>query len=164
LQNDVLGLFSYQYPGVLIGATIFIKLQSFNTYLNMTQPIENVLAYEYTLNGNGAVSPTNIPFSYNGVPQNTVPVLNYTFGSGDTFPANLVGSVCTSGVAATLSTTFNLAKNGSNYGTMVFGASASTATFSGPTETFMAGDILTITPTRTDASLANLTGNLAGVS
>jgi hypothetical protein len=164
LQNDVLGLFSYQYPVSLIGTTISIKLQSFNPYLNMTQPIEDVLAYEYTLNGNGSVSPTNVPFSFNGVPQSGVPVLNYTFGAGDTFPANLAGSVCTSGVAATLSTTFNLSKNGSNYATMVFGASASSATFLGPSEMFIAGDILAITPARTDATLANLTGNLAGVS
>lgn len=164
LQNDVAGLFTYQYPPSLVGTTIYIKLQSFNQYSSETQPLEGLMAYEYTLNGNGAISPTNVPFSYNGIPQSGTPVLNYTFGSGDNFPANLAGSVCTCGVTATVSTTLNLAKNGTNFATMIFGISAASAVFSGAAENFGIGDVLTIIPARTDATLANLTGNLAGTT
>ena len=80
------------------------------------------------------------------------------------FGTNFASSVCTSGIAATSSTVFNIAKNGSNFATLTFAASASSGTFSGSAETFASGDVQTITPTRTDATLANLTGNLAGMS
>ena len=164
LQTNPNGVFKYNYAPNLVGTTIYVKLQSFNMFLNETQELAALTPTTYTLTGAGVVSPLNVPFSYNGVPQNGVPVLNYTFGAADNFPLNLTGSVCTSTVAATTSTTFNIAKNGVNFGTMVFAGAASSATFTGTAESFVPGDIITITPSRTDATLATITGNLAGTS
>ena len=166
LTGTAPGLLQYTYPSSLVGETIYFKFVSFNPYLGETQSLASVSSIPYALNGNGSVSPTNIPFSYNGVPQSGVPILNYTFGIGDNFPTNLAGSVCSSTVAATASTSFGLQKNGgtASFATMTFAISATTASFSGTAETFAAGDILTITPNRTDATLANLTGNLTGTS
>jgi hypothetical protein len=55
-----------------------------------------------------------------------------------------------------------IAKNSSNFGTMAFGIAATSATFSSSAASFAKGDVLTIIPTSTDASLANLTGTLEG--
>jgi hypothetical protein len=45
-----------------------------------------------------------------------------------------------------------------------FAASGSTAVFAGPAQSFISGDVLTITPRATDATLANISGYLAGTS
>lgn len=164
ITNEPVGLLKYVYSPSLIGQTIDFKLVSFNQFLGETQSLASVSPYTYTLNGSGSVSPVNVPFSFAGIPQNAVPILNYTFGVGDNFPANFTSSICTSGVAAASNTIFNISKNGTNFATMTFGASMGFGTFSGSAETFASGDVLTITPTRTDATLANLTGNLAGMS
>jgi len=164
LTNEPPGLLKYTYPPTFVGQTVHFKFTSFNAFAGETQDISSVTDYTYTLTGNGAVSPLNVPFSYNGIPTSGTPILNYTFGNGDSFPANLAGSVCTSSVAATASTTFHIAKNGTNFATMTFAASATSASFSGSAETFVSGDRLTIIPASTDATLSNLTGNLAGMS
>jgi len=80
------------------------------------------------------------------------------------FPTGLTGSQGTAGLAATATTTYSIRKNGSNAGTMVFAAGATTATFTmASATTFMAGDVLTIVaPVSPDATLANLAWTLVG--
>ena len=46
--------------------------------------------------------------------------------------------------------------------TMTFAAASATAAFAGGAQSCIAGDVLTIVPRRTDATLANLSGSLAG--
>ena len=70
-----------------------------------------------------------------------------------------------SGVAATGSTTFTIADNGSTIGTVVFSASGSTGTvaISGSPYTVAAGHVLTITgPASADGTLANVSFTLGG--
>ena len=80
----------------------------------------------------------------------------------------LVQTSCysSSGVAATGSTTFTIADNGSTIGTIVFSASGSTGavTITGTPYTLAAGHILTVTgPGSADATLANMNITLGGV-
>jgi hypothetical protein len=117
------------------------------------------------LNGAGAVVSSNVPIQFLGVPQNGAPVTRYTFGESVSLPSGLTGSVCTASTAATLATIFDIAKNGTNVGTMTFAAAATNATFAmASPHGFISGDVLTIIPRRTDATLANLSGVLAGTS
>ncbi|MGC2411754.1 MAG: phage tail protein [Stellaceae bacterium] len=158
-------LFRYSYPSSFIGQTIYVKLPAFNTFGQMLQSLAGVTANTYTLTGAGAVTPSNVPIQFLGIPQNGAPVSRYTFGESVNLPSGLTASVCTAGTAATASTTFNIAKNGTNIGTMNFAATATSATFAmASSHSFIAGDVLTITPTRTDATLADLSGLLVGTS
>jgi putative tail protein len=158
-------LFRYVYPSNLIGQTIYVKLLSFNTYGQMLQSLADVTANTYTLTGAGAVHATNVPIQFLGIPQNGSAITRYTFGESVTLPAGLTNSVCTAGTAATASTTFNILRNGINFATMNFGIGATTATFTlAANENFISGDVLTIVPTRTDATLADLSGYLAGTT
>jgi len=68
----------------------------------------------------------------------------------------------TAGTAATAATIFDIAKNGTNFATLTFAAAAATGIFSGPAQPVIAGDVLTVTARRTDTTLANLSGVLAG--
>lgn len=165
LANNPGGVFKYVYPASLIGQTIHVKLQAFNSFFNETQDISGLTSYSYTLTGTGSVVPINVPFSFNGIPQNGVPILNHTFGANFVLPASVLGSACTAGVAATASTTCNIAKNGTVISSLNFAIGATVATFAASAQfSFASGDVLTITPTSTDATLANLTGNIKGVS
>lgn len=158
-------LFRYSYPSSFIGQTIYVKLPAFNTFGQMLQSLAGVTANTYTLTGAGAVTPSNVPIQFLGIPQSGAPVSRYTFGELVNLPSGLTASVCTAGTAATSSTTFNIAKNGTNIGTMNFAATATSATFAmASSHSFIAGDVLTITPTRTDATLADLSGLLVGTS
>lgn len=164
LVNSSPGLLKYVYPSNFIGQTVHFKFVSFNQYLGETQDIGSVTPFAYVLTGFGSLNPFDVPISFAGIPQNGSPILNYTFARSVSFPANFSGSVCTAGVAATANTVFNIAKNGTNFATMTFAAAGSTATFAGSASSFVAGDTMSITPAATDATLANLTGNLAGTT
>ena len=67
-------------------------------------------------------------------------------------------------VAATGSTTYTLAKNGTSIGTIAWAASGTVGTISVTASTsFAAGDILSLTgPATADATLANIAVTLAG--
>ena len=68
-----------------------------------------------------------------------------------------------SGVAATASTTFTVAKNGTSIGTFVFAASGTVPTFSITATNFAVGDILTMTaPATVDSTLADISITMLG--
>jgi hypothetical protein len=116
------------------------------------------------LTGAGAVAAVRVPIQYLGVPQATQPITRYTFGEAVSFSVNLAGSSCSAGTASTAAQIFDIAKNGTNYATLSFAASGTVASFAGPAQSFISGDVLTITPQATDATLANISGYLAGTS
>lgn len=73
------------------------------------------------------------------------------------FPANLVGSLVYSGVAATGGVFFTLSKNGVSFGTLTFGAGSTVASPLATKTIFEAGDIFTMTaPLAPDATLENI--------
>ena len=122
-------------------------------------------AYTYTVTGSGKASAaTTVSGSYTGPPTANLVVQRYVFAGTVMFAAGLTGSQGTAGVAATAATTYSIRKNGSNVGTMVFAAGATTATFTmASATTFMAGDVLTmVAPASPDATLANLAWTLVG--
>jgi len=155
-------LFKYAYPQSFVGQTIHVKLPAFNIFGQALQSLAGLTADTYTLTGAGAVASVNVPFQYLGIPPAGNPILRYTFADPVNFPTNFTGSTATAGAAATAATIFDIAKNGTNFATLTFAAAAATGTFSGPAQSVIAGDVLTVTARRTDATLANLSGVLAG--
>ena len=75
-----------------------------------------------------------------------------------TFPAGMTGSRCIAGTAAANTATLSLSKDGASFGSIVFSASGTSATFSAASQTvFAQGSILTISaPSSPDATLADL--------
>ena len=155
-------LFKYGYPASFVGQTIHLKLPAFNIFGQALQSMAGLTADTYTLTGAGAVAPANVPFQVLGTPPAGSPVLRYTFADVVSFAANLAGSTATAGTAATAATVIDIAKNGTNFATLIFAAASAAGTFSGPAQSFIAGDVLTLVARTTDATLANLSGVLAG--
>jgi hypothetical protein len=155
-------LFKYTYTAGFVGQTVYVKLPAFNIFGQASQSLAGLTADTYTLTGAGAVTPVNVPLQYLGAPQSALPILRYTFGEAASLPANLTGSVATAGTAATVTTIFDIALNGTNFATITFAAAAAIAAFAGSAQTGIAGDVLTIVPRRTDATLADVSGVLSG--
>lgn len=129
-------------------------LQSDNTQVT-GYPIDNLGAGQSAYDIAGFIS---------GVPTNSQVILRLPMIRVVTFDVNLALSRASAGTAATASTTFNIAKNGTNFGTMVFAIGGTTASFVAATPpSFAAGDVLTVTgPASADATLANIGFILAG--
>ena len=157
-------LFRYRYPGNFVGQTIYVKLPGFNNFGQSLQDLAGLTADTYTLTGAGAAASVIVPIQFLGIPQAGQPTTRYTFGEAVSFAANFTGSPCSAGAAATAAQIFDIAKNGANFATMTFAAAGAAATFAGPAQGFISGDVLTITPRATDATLANLSGYLSGTS
>jgi hypothetical protein len=160
-------LFKYTYPASLIGQTIYVKLQSFNTFGQELENLSAISPTAYTLTGNGAAAqPATISGNYSGAPAADQQIFRYVFAGTVVFPAGLSGSAGNAGNAATASATFKIEQNGTQLGTMAFAAGATAASFTmGAATTFHAGDVLTIVaPNPADATLANLAWSLVGTS
>jgi hypothetical protein len=158
-------LFKYTYPASLVGQSIYVKLQSFNTFGQELANLSAIVPTQYTLTGNGkAGQPMTIAGSFSGTPGANQQIFRYVFAGTVTFPAGLAGSAGNAGAAATNGKTFQIEQNGVSVGTMVFAAGATTASFTmGSATTFHAGDVLTIVaPSPSDATLANLAWSLSG--
>lgn len=157
-------LFRYRYPGNFIGRTIYLKLPAFNMFGQSLQDLSTLTADTYVLTGAGAVAAFSVPVQYLGVPQAAQPIARYTFGEAVSFAANLAGSAGTAGAPATAAQIFDIAKNAANFATLSFAAGGTVAAFAGPAQSFISGDVLTIVPRATDATLANISGYLAGTA
>jgi hypothetical protein len=158
-------LFKYTYPASFIGQTIYIKLPAFNIFGQALQSLSGLTADTYILTGAGALTPTSVPWQYLGTAVTAAaPMLRYTFGESVVFAAAFAGSAANAGTAATGTVIFDIALNGTNFATMTFAASATTATFAGTASSFAAGDVLSVMPRTSDATLLNLSGNFAGTA
>ena len=157
----------FPYPNTLIGQTIYLKFPSFNIVSGALQNLSEVSPYTYTTTGSGrATVSTTVSGSFTGTAATNQVVQRYVFARTVTFPVGLGGSQGSAGIDATASTTFNIQKNGTDVGTMVFAASAKMATFAMPAATaFMTGDVLTVVaPPTPDLTLANLAWTFIGSS
>ena len=54
--NDNASVWRYRYPTNFIGQTIYVKLQSFNTFGNKLQDLSSLSPRAYTLNGAGSIT------------------------------------------------------------------------------------------------------------
>jgi Putative phage tail protein len=157
----------FPYPNTLIGQTIYLKFLSFNIVGGALQNLSAVLPYTYTTTGVGRASvSTTVSGSLSGTATANQILQRYVFARTVTFPVGLAGSQGTAGMAATASTTFDIQKNGASVGSMIFAASASSASFAMPVATtFMTGDVLTVVaPTTPDPTLANIAWTFIGSS
>ncbi|MGD9614241.1 MAG: hypothetical protein AB7H90_11390 [Alphaproteobacteria bacterium] len=155
-------LFRYRYPGNFVGQTIHVKLPAFNIFGQALQDLSELAADTYTLTGAGAVAAVTIPIQFLGAPQAGQPITRYTCGQVLSLPADLAGSVCSVGMPAAVAQIHDVARNGTNFATITFAPGESQASFAGSTQSFVSGDVMTITPRATDANLAQISGYLAG--
>jgi hypothetical protein len=155
-------LFRYRYPGNFVGQTIHVKMPAFNMFGQSLQDLSGLAADTYTLTGAGAVAAATIPIQFLGTPQVGQPITRHTFGQALLFPADLAGSTCNAGMPAAAAQIHDVAKNGTNFATISFAPGESQASFAGSAQNFILGDVLTIIPRATDASLAQISGYLAG--
>ena len=132
--------------------------------LNLLQSDDTQVTGYPVDNLGGGQSAYDIAGFISGVPANSQVILRLPMIRAVTFDVNLALSRASAGTAATASTTFNIAKNGTNFGTMVFAIGGTTASFVAATPpAFAAGDVLTVTgPASADATLANIGFILAG--
>lgn len=154
-------ILKYTYPSNHIGSTIYIKLLTFNIYGQSKQDLASVSPYTHVLTGVG-LGTDAIGFSFPGAsPAAGTPIMAVTVSTQGLLPAGLTNSVGAAGVAATVTTIFDLYYNGTIVGSMTFAAAATTATFSLTSQQNLnVGDVLMLVPRRTDATLAQISGYL----
>jgi hypothetical protein len=130
------------------------------------QSLNSLPVYTYAVRGTGQASSSIVSGSFSGRPTANLVLQSYVFAGSVTVPVGFSGSRGTAAAAATTSTTFNIQKNGTNVGTMIFASSATAATFTMTSATvFNAGDVLTlIAPATPDATLANLAWTIMGIT
>jgi hypothetical protein len=155
-------LFRYRYPGNFVSQTIHVKLPAFNMFGQALQDLSGLAADTYTLTGAGAVAAVAIPIQFLGIPQAGQPITRHTFGQALSFLADLAGSACSAGTPAAAVQIHDVARNGTNFATISFAPGESQASFAGLPQSFVSGDVLTITPRATDAGLAQISGYLTG--
>lgn len=110
-----------------------------------------------------AANPYDLGGSYIGKPAASAVLLRFPMTRAVRFPTSLAASQGIAGTAALASTTFVVAKNGTGFGTMVFGVSGTVATFTGTQTDFAAGDIFTLTaPGTADDNLSDIGFAFAG--
>lgn len=120
----------------------------------------NALIAAYTT----GTQPYELHFAVTGHPSASQVIYRRLFAITVNLPPGLTGSLAKAGTAATGSTTFTIAKNGTAIGTLVFGAGATVpvVTFTAAV-TLNAGDLLTVTaPASADATLADIAFVLLG--
>lgn len=100
-----------------------------------------------------------------GKPEDDATILNVPMVRAVDFDANMGGSVGKAITAATAETSFEIRKNGTAIGTMVFAAAGTDASFTvASAVSFAVGDILSIhAPATADATLADFGYTLKGV-
>jgi len=101
----------------------------------------------------------------NGTPTASEVLTRFYVNRATSLPSGAAGSGAKALVAATASTTFNIQKNGSTVGTIVFAAAGTAATVTISSSVSLAvGDLVTIVaPASPDATLANLAIAVKGI-
>jgi len=156
----------FSYPNNLIGQIIYLKFPSINIVGGGLQSLASVPVYIYMVKGTGQTSSTVVSGSFTGRPTANLVLQNYVFATTVTVPAGFSGSRGSAATVAAAVTTFNIQKNSMSVGTMVFAASANTATFTmSSATTFNTGDVLSVVaPAIPDATLANLAWTFVGTA
>ena len=104
-------------------------------------------------------APVDIASFAPGIPAADQRVMRYVAARAIEFPDDFAGSQGSASNGATALTVFRIRKNGSDFGLMVFGAGATTASFSTGAGALdcIAGDVIEVlAPSSPDATLANV--------
>jgi hypothetical protein len=109
------------------------------------------------------IDPYIIGAYYPGTPTDGLVVLKHSIAIDMSLPSNLSGSYAKASTAASASTVFKVAKNGTDFATITFASAGTAASITATATSFSAGDILTITaPATADASIAVIDFTLKG--
>lgn len=101
----------------------------------------------------------------NGKPGASEEIYRFVFVRGVDFADDFSGSRASAGTAANAETIFSIRKDGVEFGTMTFAASATTASFATDSagESFAAGEVLSVVaPASPDSALADIAFTLLG--
>lgn len=114
--------------------------------------------------GDGAVTSYDLAFYIPDKPGASMLCVRYAAARLITLPANLTGSVASSGTASTGSSVFTIKKGSTSVGTVTFGAGLSTGVFAMASATsWNPGEVLQlIAPAVQDAALADISISLSG--
>lgn len=150
-----------------LGLTGAVSVNSLTEDTSPDRAADFIATYDTSASAHKKVKPQNlIPYDILcgivGKPSNAEVVLLFVAPRAFRIPANAAGSYLKAGTAATGSSVFNMAKNGSNFLTATVSASGTTASFSSAQTDFAAGDVFKITaPSTADATLADIAITLA---
>ena len=108
--------------------------------------------------------PFDVGCTFSGQPGASAVMLRVPLARAVTFPAGLAGSYGVAGTAAKAAAVFGVCRNGNQFGTMTFAATAATATFAATVATtFAAGDVLTlVAPGTQDVTLSDIGATIVG--
>lgn len=120
---------------------------------------------DFTIAAEAGAAPYDIGGSLIGKPGAGIAIMRFPMPRAVRFLSGMVLSKGVAATAATATASFSLRKNGAEFATMNFAASATTATFTCTTTTdFAAGDILTlVAPAPPDDTLSDIGFALAGL-
>lgn len=122
----------------------------------------NVIALTQATSGSSS-SVYDVGGALMGKPTSSQTIFSMVVVRAFSFPSSMTSSRAIAQIAATGSTTFSLKKNGTQFGTFVFSASGTTASFTGTATSFASGDRFTVVaPSTVDASLADIDFMFAG--
>lgn len=172
LANGTGGTTQVQYNanGVLSGSPSFTYVAGTSTLSVGTVSVGTALKFSDGTTMTTAASssssglPIDIAGSCIGKPIAAVAIMRFVANRAFTMPAGLTGSIATASVTATAASAFSLQKNGTQIGSVTYGAGATTGTLSmASAQTFAPGDLITlIAPSAIDATLADFQFTLAG--
>ena len=111
-----------------------------------------------------ALQPYDVTFAYPGAPPNATVLQLICFSRAVAMPGNFAGSTGHCGGNPTSTAVYTVYKNGSPLGTVTIATSGgfTFATSGGGSQTFVAGDTLSILTPTTDATLSSVTMTFAG--
>lgn len=113
----------------------------------------------------GLGAPYDVGGTVAGQPTSAAVLLRYPFPRAVRFYSGMPNSKGVVGTAPAAAVEFSIRKNGVQFATMNFAASATTATFTAASDTsFVAGDVLTVvSPSPADSAMADIGFALAGI-
>jgi hypothetical protein len=113
----------------------------------------------------GVGAPYDLGGTFPGQPTSGAVILRFPMPRPVRFQAGFPSSKGVAGTAAAVAVSFTIRKNGTQFATMDFAASATSATFACAADTdFAAGDVLTlVAPSPADTALADIGFALAGL-
>ena len=150
------------------GYALSLKIAGSSVTITLAPGVQKLIYLDGTDVGEVGVAgsaPYDIGGSFNGSPTGGAVILRFPFPRAVRFLSGMSLSKGVAGTAATATATFSIKKNGTEFATMVFAGSSSTATFTCATTTdFSSGDILTlVAPVSADSTLADIGFALSGL-
>lgn len=160
VTEDPAGTLKVTIPGEQYTGVVESVVAGDNVSVDATDPANPIVAVSLP-----STAPYDVGLFVGGKPDASELLVKLVATRDIDFVADFADSLLHAGVAATASTVFAIAKNGTGIGSVTVGAAATTGTFttSATPVSLAAGDVLTITaPGTPDATLADISITLKG--